>query len=198
MKLIVVESPTKARTITNYLPKAKAMATMGHIKDLPKSKLGIDVNNGFTPQYCIIRGKGKRVKDIVKASKKIRDIYIATDPDREGEAIAYHIQQELPVKAKRVLFFEMTKNGINKGLLNPGDIDENKVLSQKTRRILDRLVGYKISPLLWKIVKRNLSAGRVQSVVLRLICEREKEIEELKDSHPKYQGVFDVEKYYEL
>ena len=178
MKLIVVESPTKARTITNYLPKTKVLATMGHIKDLPKSKLGIDVNNGFTPHYCIIRGKGKRVKEIVKASKKFQDIYIATDPDREGEAIAYHIQQELPVKAKRVLFYEMTKNGIRKGLRNPGDIDENKVLSQKTRRILDRLVGYKISPLLWKLVKRNLSAGRVQSVVLRLICEREKKIEE--------------------
>lgn len=177
MKLIVVESPTKARTIANYLPKVITMATMGHIKDLPKNKLGIDVDNGFIPQYNIIRGRGKRVKEIVKAAKKIGDVYIATDPDREGEAIAYHIQQELPLKAKRVLFYEMTKEGISRGLSNPEDIDENKVLSQKTRRVLDRLVGYKISPLLWKIVARNLSAGRVQSVVLRLICEREEEIE---------------------
>ena len=172
MKLIVVESPTKARTIANYLPKVTTMATMGHIKDLPKNKLGIDVDNGFIPQYNIIRGRGKRVKEIVKAAKKIGDVYIATDPDREGEAIAYHIQQELPLKAKRVLFYEMTKEGISRGLSNPEDIDENKVLSQKTRRVLDRLVGYKISPLLWKIVARNLSAGRVQSVVLRLICSR--------------------------
>ncbi len=178
MKLIVVESPTKARTITNYLPKVTTLATMGHIKDLPKTKLGVDVDNGFATQYKTIKGKGKRIKDIVKASKKIGDIYIATDPDREGEAIAYHIQQELPIKAKRVLFYEMTKEGINKGLSNPGKIDENKVTSQKTRRILDRLVGYKISPILWKIIKRDLSAGRVQSVVLRLICEREKEIED--------------------
>ncbi len=178
MKLIVVESPTKARTITNYLPKVTTMATMGHIKDLPKTKLGIDVDDNFTPHYSIIKGKGKRIREIVEASKKIREVYIATDPDREGEAIAYHLQEELPVKAKRVLFYEMTKEGIKRGLSNPGDIDENKVLSQRTRRILDRLVGYKISPLLWKIVKRNLSAGRVQSVVLRLILEREKEIED--------------------
>jgi DNA topoisomerase-1 len=178
MKLIVVESPTKARTIANYLPNVRVMATMGHIKDLPKSELGIDVDNGFTPDYHIIKGKGKIVKEIVNASKKTEGVYIATDPDREGEAIAYHLQQELPVSAKRVLFYEMTKGGIKKGLSEPGDINENKVLSQRTRRTLDRLVGYKISPLLWKIVKRNLSAGRVQSVVLRLILEREKKIEE--------------------
>jgi DNA topoisomerase-1 len=187
MKLIVVESPTKARTITNYLPKVTTLATMGHIKDLPKTKLGVDVDNGFATQYKTIKGKGNRIKEIVKASKKIGDVYIATDPDREGEAIAYHIQQELPVKAKRVLFYEMTKEGINKGLSNPGKIDGNKVTSQKTRRIFDRLVGYKISPILWKIIKRDLSAGRVQSVVLRLICEREKEIED-----------FIVEDYWDL
>lgn len=178
MKLIIVESPTKARTIVNYLRDVKALATMGHIKDLPKSRLGIDVDNGFNPDYRIIKGRGKGIKEIVRAAKSIGDVYIATDPDREGEAIAYHIQEELPVKARRVLFYEMTREGIRKGLSEPSDIDKNKVLSQKTRRILDRLVGYKISPLLWRILKKGLSAGRVQSVVLRLILGREKEIED--------------------
>jgi DNA topoisomerase-1 len=177
MDLIIVESPAKAGTITNYLKKAKVMATMGHIKDLPKSKMGIDIDDGFKPDYKIIKGKGKVVKDIVKASKKSDRVFIATDPDREGEAIAYHLAEELPVTPRRVLFYEMTKNGINKGISEPGDIDMNKVLSQRTRRILDRLVGYKISPLLWKAIKKGLSAGRVQSVVLRLICEREEEID---------------------
>jgi DNA topoisomerase-1 len=177
MDLIIVESPAKVRTITNYLEKTKVMATMGHIKDLPKSKIGIDIDNGFKPDYKIIKGKGKIVKEIVKASKKSDRVLIATDPDREGEAIAYHLAEELPVTPKRVLFYEMTRNGITKGISEPGDIDMNKVLSQRTRRILDRLVGYKISPLLWKAIKRGLSAGRVQSVVLRLICEREEEIE---------------------
>jgi len=177
MDLLIVESPAKARTITNYLKKTKVMATMGHIKDLPKSKMGIDIDNGFDPDYQIIRGKGKIVREIVKASKKSDKVFIATDPDREGEAIAYHLQEELPVKPQRVMFYEMTKNGINKGIGEPVEVDMNRVFSQRTRRILDRLVGYKISPLLWKVIRRGLSAGRVQSVVLRLICEREEEID---------------------
>ena len=177
MDLIIVESPAKAKTITNYIKKTKVMATMGHIKDLPKSKMGIDIDNGFNPDYKIIKGKGKIVKEIVRESKKSENVFIATDPDREGEAIAYHLQEELSVTPKRVLFYEMTKNGINKGINEPGEINMNKVFSQRARRILDRLVGYEISPLLWKAIRRGLSAGRVQSVVLRLICEREEEID---------------------
>jgi len=191
MDLLIVESPAKAKSITNYLKKTKVMATMGHIKDLPKSKLGIDVDNGFNPDYKIIKGKGKIVKEIVKASKKSGKVFIATDPDREGEAIAFHLKEELPVEPKRVLFYEMTKNGINKGISEPGEINMNKVFSQRTRRILDRLVGYKISPLLWKVIKRGLSAGRVQSVVLRLICEREEEIEKfVPEDYWVFKGKF--------
>ncbi len=191
MDLIIVESPAKARTITNYLKKTKVMATMGHIKDLPKSKIGIDFDNGFNPDYKIIKGKGKIVKEIVKASKKSDRVFIATDPDREGEAIAYHLQEELPVAPKRVMFYEMTKNGINKGISEPCDVDMNKVFSQRTRRILDRLVGYKISPLLWKAIRRGLSAGRVQSVVLRLICEREEEIDNfVPEDYWVFKGLF--------
>jgi len=191
MDLIIVESPAKARTITNYLKKTKVMATMGHIKDLPKSKMGIDIDNGFDPDYKIIKGKGKIVKEIVKASKKSDRVFIATDPDREGEAIAYHLQEELPVAPKRVMFYEMTKNGINKGISEPGDVDMNKVFSQRTRRILDRLVGYKISPLLWKAIRMGLSAGRVQSVVLRLICEREEEIDNfVSEDYWVFKGFF--------
>lgn len=188
MKLIIVESPTKARTIKNYLSDFNTIATMGHIKDLPKSKLGVEIDNGFNPNYRILRGKGKRIKEIVSAARKSNDIYVATDPDREGEAIAYHIQEELPVKAKRILFYEMTKSGIKKGIENPMDIDMKKVLSQQTRRIMDRLVGYKISPLLWRILRRGLSAGRVQSVVLRLICEREEKVDNFT---PRNYWVFD-------
>jgi DNA topoisomerase-1 len=191
MDLIIVESPAKAKTITNYLKKTKVMATMGHIKDLPKSKMGIDIDNGFSPDYKIIKGKGKVVKEIVKESKKCERVFIATDPDREGEAIAYHLKEELPVTPERVLFYEMTKNGINKGINEPGDIDMNKVFSQRARRILDRLVGYKISPLLWKAIKRGLSAGRVQSVVLRLICEREEEIDNfVPEDYWVFKGLF--------
>jgi DNA topoisomerase-1 len=191
MDLVIVESPAKARTITNYLKKTKVMATMGHIKDLPKSKMGIDIDNGFDPDYKIIRGKGKIVREIVKVSKKSDKIFIATDPDREGEAIAYHLQEELPVKPKRVMFFEMTKSGIKKGITEPVEVNMNKVSSQRTRRILDRLVGYKISPLLWKAIRRGLSAGRVQSVVLRLICEREEQIENfIPEDYWVFNGLF--------
>ncbi len=191
MDLVIVESPAKARSITHYLKKTKVMATMGHIKDLPKSKMGIDIDNGFNPDYKIIKGKGKIVKEIVKESKKSDRVFIATDPDREGEAIAFHLQEELPVTPKRVLFYEMTKSGINKGIGEPGSIDMNKVFSQRARRILDRLVGYKISPLLWKAIKRGLSAGRVQSVVLRLICEREEEIDNfVPEDYWVFKGLF--------
>ncbi|MEA1913031.1 MAG: type I DNA topoisomerase [candidate division WOR-3 bacterium] len=195
MKLIIVESPTKARTITHYLKSMKVMATIGHIKDLPKNELGVDIQKSFIPNYQFIKGKDKRVSKIVKESKKSEEIFLATDPDREGEAIAYHLQEELPVKAKRVLFYEMTKDGIKKGLSDPGEINMNKVLSQRTRRILDRLVGYKISPLLWKIVRRGLSAGRVQSVILRLICEREEEIRKfIPEDYWIFNGVFEHQK----
>ncbi len=185
MKLLIVESPTKAKTIEHYLKGFVVKATMGHIKDLPKTKMGVDIDNGFCPHYIIIKGKRKIVKELKEAAGKASAIYIATDPDREGEAIAYHVRDIIGKDASRVMFYEMTKSGIEEGMKNPGNIDLNRVESQKTRRILDRLVGYKVSPILWKTIKRGLSAGRVQSVVLRLICEREEEIEK-----------FTPEKYY--
>ena len=177
MKLIIVESPTKSKTIANYLKGFVVKASMGHIKDLPKSKLGIDINDGFKPHYIILKNKKKILNEIKEASEKAKEIYIATDPDREGEAIAYHLKEEINKDVKRVLFYEMTKDGIKEGMSNPLDIDINKVESQKTRRILDRLVGYLVSPLLWKAIRKGLSAGRVQSAVLRILCEREVEIE---------------------
>ncbi len=152
---------------------------MGHVKDLPKKTLGVDVDNGFTPKYEVIRGKGKVLKEIRKASKGAEIVYLAPDPDREGEAIAWHIAEELRSingNIRRVLFNEITKKGIAQGLAQPRDLDKNKFESQQARRILDRLVGYQISPLLWKKVKRGLSAGRVQSVAVRIVLEREREI----------------------
>lgn len=178
--LVIVESPAKAKTInkligSNYTVKA----SVGHVKDLPKSKLGVDIENNFKPHYIVIKGKTQVVKDLKEAAKKVKDIYLAPDPDREGEAIAWHIASELESKGKkiyRVLFNEITKKALQEAFANPGQIDKNKVDAQQARRILDRLVGYKISPLLWSKVGKGLSAGRVQSVALRLICEREKEI----------------------
>lgn len=182
--LIIVESPTKAETIKRILEgKYKVIASKGHIKDLPKSKLGIDLNNSFEPSFILIKGKGKIVEEIKKSAKKAERIYLGCDPDREGEAIAYHIfsiiNKENHKDIKRILIYEITKNGIEKALANPQEIDINKVSSHKARRVLDRLVGYLVSPLLWKIFgQKNLSAGRVQTVALRILCEREKEIEE--------------------
>ncbi len=180
-KLIIVESPTKAKTINKYLGRSyKVMATVGHIRDLPKSKLGVDVDNDFQPVYETIRGKGKIITELKKASKNASEIYLAPDPDREGEAIAWHIQEALGEKNKipvfRVLFTEITKKGIENALKKPTQVDMHKVDAQQARRILDRIVGYKVSPLLWDKVRRGLSAGRVQSVAVRLICDRERAV----------------------
>ena len=178
--LVVVESPAKAKTIGKYLGGNYIVrASVGHIKDLPKSSLGVDVEDGFTPQYAVIPGKVKVVRELKAAAKGINDIYLAADPDREGEAICQHLYEELSGKSKnvyRVLFHEITKPAIAEAFKNPGRIDSNKVDAQLTRRILDRLVGYKLSPLLWEKVRRGLSAGRVQTVALRLIVDREREI----------------------
>jgi DNA topoisomerase-1 len=182
--LVVVESPAKAKTISKYLGKNFIVkASVGHIKDLPKSKLGVDVEDDFTPQYAVIPGKSKIVKELRSAAKGIKDIYLAADPDREGEAICQHLFEELSGKTRnirRVLFHEITKNAIHAAFENPGRINQNKVDAQLARRVLDRLVGYKISPLLWDKVRRGLSAGRVQTVALRMIVEREREIRAFK------------------
>jgi DNA topoisomerase I len=180
--LVIVESPAKAKTIAKYLGKDYTVkASVGHIMDLPKSKLGVDIENNFEPKYIQIKGKAPVVKELKAAAKKADRILIATDPDREGEAIAYHVAAAVSGSAKtqeiyRVLFNEITKKAILLAIKHPGKIDNNKVDAQQARRILDRLVGYQISPILWQKVRRGLSAGRVQSVALRLICEREDEI----------------------
>ena len=180
-KLIIVESPAKATTIKRYLGgNTKVIASMGHIRDLPKSKLGIDVDNDFEPQYINIRGKGELIKTIKKDANKAKKIYLATDPDREGEAIAWHLSKILDEdkeKITRITFNEITKGAVKKAIESPRNIDINLVDAQQARRVLDRIVGYKMSPVLWKKVKRGLSAGRVQSVAVRLIVEREEEIE---------------------
>ena len=177
--LVIVESPTKAKTIGKYLGRGYVVkATVGHLRDLPRRKLGVDVENGFTPEYVTIKEKENTLKEIKKAAKAASRVLIATDPDREGEAIAWHVAGQLGTKApiRRVLFHEITKDAVKEALANPLDIDQKKVDAQQARRILDRLVGYKASPLLWKSIKAGLSAGRVQTVALRLICEREDEI----------------------
>ena len=177
--LIIVESPAKARTISKYLGRGyQVLASVGHVKDLPKSKLGIDVDHDFKPQYVVIRGKSKTLTEIKAQAKKADKVFLAPDPDREGEAIAWHIAEELNGKANniyRVLFNEITKSAIQQALESPGAIDMKKVNAQQARRVLDRIVGYMLSPLLWKKVRRGLSAGRVQSVAVRIICEREAE-----------------------
>jgi DNA topoisomerase-1 len=179
--LVIVESPAKARTIGNYLKNEFVIkASVGHIKDLPESRLGVDLENGFTPEYQVIAGKAKIIKEIQKAAEKAEAIYLATDPDREGEAIAWHIAEELKKPSSqihRVLFNEITARSVREAMANPERLNRNKFEAQQARRILDRLVGYLLSPLLWEKVRRGLSAGRVQSVAVRLICEREKEIQ---------------------
>ena len=181
--LVIVESPAKAKTISRFLGSRKYIvkSSMGHVRDLPKSQWGVDVNNGFKPKYITIRGKGSLVKELKAAAKKSKAILLATDPDREGEAIAWHLQQLLEIDPNsncRIEFNEITKNAIQKAIKEPRKIDMNRVDAQQARRILDRLVGYSLSPLLWKKVKKGLSAGRVQSVAVRLICDREDEISE--------------------
>ena len=178
--LVIVESPAKARTIRKYLgPSYSVKASLGHVKDLPKSKMGVAVDRDFTPEYQVIPGKRKVLRDLVKSAEAADRIYLALDPDREGEAIAYHIAEELgvdPARMSRVLFNEITRKGIAEGLDHPMPINVRRFESQQARRILDRLVGYEISPILWKKVRRGLSAGRVQSVALRLVVDREREI----------------------
>jgi len=184
--LVVVESPAKAKTIKKYLGRSfDVMASVGHVKDLPKSKMGVDVEKGFRPTYEVIKGKAKVLSDIKRAAHKAADVYLATDPDREGEAIAWHIAEELgaeggDARVRRVLFNEITKGAIQKAIAEPRALDRRKFDSQQARRILDRLVGYQISPILWKKVRRGLSAGRVQSVAVRLVVEREREIQAFK------------------
>ena len=180
-RLIIVESPAKANTIKKFLGgNTKVVASMGHIRDLPKSKLGVDIEHDFEPEYINIRGKGDLIKSLKQEAKKAKKVYLASDPDREGEAIAWHLSkilEEDKQKITRVTFNEITKGAVQKALTNPRDIDLNIVDAQQARRVLDRIVGYKISPLLWKKVKRGLSAGRVQSVAVKLIVDRENEIE---------------------
>ena len=183
-KLIIVESPAKANTIKRFLGgNVKVIASMGHIRDLPKSKMGIDIENNFEPQYINIRGKASLIKELKKEAKNAKKVYLATDPDREGEAIAWHLSYILgiPEDAEcRITFNEITKEAVKNAVKNPRKIDKNLIDAQQARRILDRIVGYKISPVLWKKVRKGLSAGRVQSVAVRLICEREEEIEKFK------------------
>lgn len=205
--LVIVESPAKAKTIEKYLGKKyKVIASMGHVRDLPKSQMGIEIENNFTPKYITIRGKGPVLKDLKTAAKKAKKIYLAADPDREGEAIAWHLAHTLNVDTSsdcRVVFNEITKDAIKESFKKPRAINMDLVDAQQARRVLDRLVGYNISPLLWKKVKKGLSAGRVQSVAVRLIIEREKEIQAfvpeefwtLKTEFVKGKDVFEASFY---
>ena len=183
-KLVIVESPAKANTIKKFLGgKSKVVASMGHIRDLPKSKMGVNIEKDFEPEYINIRGKATLINSLKKDAKEAKQVYLATDPDREGEAIAWHLAYILgldPNSMCRVTFNEITKNAVKKGIDNPRTIDLNLTDAQQARRVLDRIVGYEMSPVLWKKVKRGLSAGRVQSVAVKLIVDREEEIENFK------------------
>ncbi|HKL79275.1 MAG TPA: DNA topoisomerase, partial [Mobilitalea sp.] len=178
--LVIVESPAKAKTIKKFLGNNyEVLASNGHVRDLPKSQMGIDINNDFEPKYITIRGKGDLLAKLRKAVKKSDKVYLATDPDREGEAISWHLSKTLKLEDKefsRISFNEITKNAVKSSIKQAREIDLDLVDAQQARRILDRMVGYTISPLLWNKIKRGLSAGRVQSVALRIICDREDEI----------------------
>ena len=178
--LVIVESPAKAKTIKKFLGRNyKVMASNGHVRDLPKSQLGIDVENDYEPKYITIRGKGPVLAELRKEVKKADKIYLATDPDREGEAISWHLLTALKLEDReysRIAFNEITKDAVKNSIKEGREINQNLVDAQQARRALDRVVGYKISPVLWSKVKRGLSAGRVQSVALRLICDKEEEI----------------------
>ena len=191
--LVIVESPSKAKTIGKYLgPEYKVEACMGHLRDLPKSTMGVDIEHDFTPEYGPLEGKETIISSLRTAAKKADCVYLATDPDREGEAISWHLKELLSLpdsKTKRVTFNEITKNVVQRSIEQPRDIDYDLVDAQQARRILDRIVGYQLSPLLWKKVRRGLSAGRVQSVATRLVVEREREIENFK---PKEFWTLDV------
>ena len=179
--LVIVESPAKAKTIEKFLGKSHytVKASVGHVRDLPKSKLGIDIENNFEPGYINIRGKGDLIKDLKKSAKKASKVYLATDPDREGEAISWHLEHILGIENDepcRIEFNEITKDAIRKAIKNPRKINLDLVDAQQARRVIDRLLGYQISPVLWQKLRKGLSAGRVQSVTTKLICDREKEI----------------------
>ena len=184
--LVIVESPAKAKTISKYLGKNYTVeASMGHVRDLPKSKLGVDIEENFTPKYITIRGKGELINKLKKAAKKADKVYLATDPDREGEAISWHLANILKISEDetcRIVFNEITKGAVKESIKEARKINLNLVDAQQARRVLDRLVGYEISPILWKNVKWGLSAGRVQSAALKLICDKE---EEIKAFEPK-------------
>lgn len=206
MNLLIVESPTKARTLSRFLgPDFSVEATMGHIKDLPKNRLGIDIENNFKPEYVEISKRKETIENIKKIAKKAAKIYLATDPDREGEAISEHVREMLELKLRkngiksktqtskanqisRIVFHEITKDAVEEAIAHPREIDKNLVDAQVSRRVLDRLVGYKLSPLLWKKVRRGLSAGRVQTVAVRLIVEKEREIKNFKSE--EYWEIF--------
>ena len=191
--LVIVESPAKAKTIGKYLgPNYQVKACMGHLRDLPKSTLGVDIENDFEPNYRPIKGKEDIINDLKKAAKSSEAVYLATDPDREGEAISWHLKALLGLeegKARRVTFNEITKRVVNEAIAAPRAIDQDLVDAQQARRILDRIVGYQLSPLLWKKIRRGLSAGRVQSVATRMVCDREKEI---ADFQPQEYWSLDV------
>ncbi|KGE54722.1 DNA topoisomerase family protein [Streptococcus pyogenes AA472] len=178
--LVIVESPAKAKTIEKYLGRSyKVVASVGHIRDLKKSSMSIDFDNNYEPQYINIRGKGPLINSLKKEAKAAKKVYLASDPDREGEAISWHLSHILgldPEDKNRVVFNEITKDAVKNAFVEPRQIDMNLVDSQQARRVLDRIVGYSISPILWKKVKKGLSAGRVQSVALKLIIDRENDI----------------------
>jgi DNA topoisomerase IA len=178
-RLIIVESPSKARTLAKFLGAGYTVkASMGHVRDLPKSKIGVDIDAGFVPEYQVIKGKEKQIKELQAASRKADSTLLAADPDREGEAIAWHIAQALKLdNPDRVVFHEITKAAVEAALADPRKIDRGLVSAQEARRVIDRLVGYKLSPLLWRKVRTGLSAGRVQSVAVRLVVDRESEID---------------------
>ena len=185
-KLIIVESPSKVKPIKKYLgSEYKVMASKGHIRDLPKSKLGVDIENDFAPQYINMADKKDLIKSLKNAASDCDEVYLATDPDREGEAISWHLAQILGLDMNalnRVTFNEVTKSAVTAGIKAPRKLNIDLVDAQQARRVLDRIVGYKLSPFLWKKVKSGLSAGRVQTVALRLIVEKEREIEKQEDS----------------
>ena len=178
--LVIVESPAKARTIEKYLGNHyQVVASMGHLRDLPKSTMGVDIDGDFTPQYLPVKDRADVIADLKKRAKSADTVYLATDPDREGEAISWHLKELLDLpddKAKRVTFNEITKKVVTESIQHPREIDQDLVDAQQARRILDRIVGYKLSPLLWRKVKPGLSAGRVQSVATRIVVDRENEI----------------------
>ncbi len=190
--LVVVESPAKAKTINKYLGRNyKVVASMGHVRDLPKSKLGVAIDEGFEPSYEVIASRKKVMTELKAAAKEATEIFVATDPDREGEAIGWHLAEELGAgnrkKIRRLMFNEITKKGVLAALEKPTQINRQMVDAQQARRVLDRLVGYKISPILWDKVRRGLSAGRVQSVALKIVVDREREI-----------GLFVAEEYWNI